>query len=70
MTILEATVRGGQLVLDSAVPLPDGTRVQIRVEPAGTDPLIFLAENAVGTGLRDLADGHDHYVYGTPHETK
>lgn len=27
MTILEATVHGGQLVLDSAVPLPDGTRM-------------------------------------------
>lgn len=68
MTILEATVRGGQLVLDSAVPLPDGTRVQVRVEAAETDPLMFLAENAAPTGLRDLADRHDHYIYGTPGE--
>lgn len=70
MTILEATVRGGQLMLDSAVPLPDGTRVQVRVEAADVDPLLFLAENAVATGLRDLADQHDHYIYGTPAEPK
>lgn len=68
MTILEATVRGGQLVLDSAIPLPDGTRVQVRVESAEADPLMFLAENAAPTGQRDLADRHDHYIYGTPRE--
>jgi hypothetical protein len=70
MTVLEATVRGGQLVLDTAVPLPDGTRVQVRVEPAVADPLLFLGDNAVPTGLRDLADRHDHYIYGTPPELK
>jgi hypothetical protein len=70
MTILEATVRDGQLVLGCAVPLPDRTRVQVRVEAATADPLMFLAENAVATGLRDLADRHDHYIYGTPPEPK
>lgn len=66
MTILEATVRAGQLVLDSALSLPDGTRVQVRLEPTQIDPLLFLAENAVATGVRDFADEHDHHVYGTP----
>ncbi|HEV7226266.1 MAG TPA: hypothetical protein VGN42_26400 [Pirellulales bacterium] len=66
MTILEATVRSGQLVLDSALSLPDGTRVQVRLEPSQTDPLLFLAENAVATGIPDLADQHDHHIYGTP----
>ena len=70
MTILAATVQGGQLVLDGAVPLPDGTRVQVRVEPAEADPLLFLAENALPAELHDLADRHDHYVYGTLPEPK
>ena len=70
MTILEATVRGGQLILDSAVPLPDGTRVQVQVQAAETDPLLFLADNGQATGVRDLADQHNHYIYGTPPETK
>ena len=70
MTIVEATVRDGQLVLDAAVPFPDGTRVHVRVEPADADPLLFLAENAVATGVRDLADQHNHYIYGTPPEQK
>jgi hypothetical protein len=68
MTVVEATVRGGQLVLDSALPLPDGTRVQVRIEAEAADPLLFLADNAVPTGLRDLADRHDHYIYGAPAE--
>lgn len=66
MQVHEAVIQGGQLVLESPLPFPDGTRVQVRVEPATSDPLLFLAENAVNTGVTDLAEQHDHYVYGTP----
>jgi hypothetical protein len=32
--------------------------------------LLRLARHAIRTGIRDLADEHDHYVYGTPKRTK
>lgn len=66
MTVCEAVVQKGQLVLPSPLPLPDGTRVTVRVEPADDDPLLFLAKNAVDLGITDFADEHDHYIYGSP----
>lgn len=69
MTVRDAVTKGGQLVLDVPLPFPDGTRVKIQVETE-EDPLLFLAKNAVSTGITDLADQHDHYIYGTPKEPK
>ena len=65
MTLRDAVTKGGQLVLEVPLPFPDGTRVKVRVEADG-DPLLFLANNAVATGVADLAEQHDHYIYGTP----
>jgi predicted nucleic acid-binding protein len=65
MFVRDAIIRGGQVILEPPLPLQDGTRVQVRVEPGGTDPLLFLAENAVATGVADLAEQHDRYIYGT-----
>jgi hypothetical protein len=65
MTVRDAVVKGGQLVLEAPLSLPDGTRVKVRLESADTDPLLFLAEHAVDTEITDRAEQHDHYVYGT-----
>jgi excisionase family DNA binding protein len=35
-------------------------------EPGVQDPLLTLAELAVETGIKDLAQNHDHYLYGVP----
>jgi hypothetical protein len=66
MTVRSGTVSGGQLVLSEPLPLPDGTKVVIRVEAAQDNPLLFIAKNAVDLGVDDSADEHDHYIYGSP----
>ena len=72
----QGKVTNGVVVLDDGVKLPDGTVV--RVEPVGdadrpNAPAGSLAERllrfagAAGAGLpEDLAENHDHYLYGTP----
>jgi hypothetical protein len=32
----------------------------------GKDPLLSLKDIAVDTGIEDLAEHHDHYLYGVP----
>jgi hypothetical protein len=32
----------------------------------GRDPLLDLKNMAVETGIKDLAEHHDHYLYGVP----
>lgn len=32
----------------------------------GKDPLFGLKDIAVETGIKDLAEHHDHYLYGVP----
>lgn len=67
--VFEASVQGGQLVLSSLLPFPDGTKVRVRVERPDDDPLLFMGSNAVQSGVTDLADRHEHYIYGTPPTT-
>lgn len=44
-----------------------GTRkVRSKTAIPGSDPAFRLHELAVKTGIRDLAEQHDHYIYGTP----
>ena len=66
-------IKGGTIVLDPGVELPEGQRVSIRVEmptPAADsvidDPLLALPDLAVETGVDDLATNIDHYLYGHP----
>jgi hypothetical protein len=72
-------VKKGKLVLQAPLPLADGTEVQIHVKlknskpsvkKTDVDPLLWAAEHAVDTGLTDMADEHDHYIYGTPKRKK
>ena len=69
-------VEKGVVVVDDAVTLPDGLRVTIepsRGEETALDEngqtlgqkLMRHAGKAVGLPT-DLAENHDHYLYGTP----
>lgn len=66
-------VRGGAIVLDPGVDLPEGSVVRIELEPSersrrdeSADPLFRMAELAVDTGIKDLSTNIDHYLYGHP----
>jgi hypothetical protein len=65
-------VKNGVIVLENGTPLQEGTRVQVIVPdslPQGEtvgQRLLKLAGIA-GDGLpEDLAENHDHYLYGRP----
>lgn len=53
---------------------PDAVRNALGKEPfrpsppraSGDDPLVRIHELAVETGIKDLAQHHDHYLYGLP----
>ncbi len=70
-------VRNGVVVLDEPVELPDGAAVRVELaeeQPAceePREPMPTLAErlkDVIGTveGPPDLAENHDHYLYGVP----
>jgi hypothetical protein len=73
---LHGQVRGGVIVFDPPVTLPEGAEVQVQVmqspaELATAEPksLYERLKPFVGAarGLpADLAAQHDHYLYGTP----
>jgi hypothetical protein len=64
-------IENGQIAFDEPVTLPEGAQVQVEIMQSGADqPTIWdrLLEIA-GTveGLPpDMAENHDHYLYGTP----
>jgi hypothetical protein len=71
-------VEKGVVVLDDPVILPEGMKVQIEPAPTGQlevaadfnsetlgQKLLKHAGKAVGLP-HDLAENHDHYLYGTP----
>lgn len=68
---LEGTIVNGVVVLDNHPDLPDGTRVEVAVkeeqEKASTLGQRLLKLAGIAKGLpSDLAQQHDHYLYGTP----
>jgi hypothetical protein len=68
--IYRGHVKSGQIVLDEPVELEEGMAVQVELltEQKGKT-LTERFKNIVGKaeGLPDdLAENHDHYVYGTP----
>jgi hypothetical protein len=38
----------------------------VQVDEPEEHPLTWIAKHAINTGITDLADEHDHYIYGTP----
>lgn len=78
-TNLKAIYENGVLRLEEPLPLPEGTEVDVSVSFAqtengqnlqkagaqGWDALTqLLDECAIDTGVSDLAQQHDHYLYG------
>ena len=73
---LHGQVRGGVIVFDPPVALPEGAAVQVQVvearaEPAAGQPLSLYERLKPFVGAAkglpaDLAAQHDHYLYGTP----
>ncbi len=65
-------VKGGAVVLESGVELPEGADVRIEIRSTAVsdsgerDPLARMADLAVETEIRDLATNVDHYLYGHP----
>lgn len=69
-------IENGVAVLDGGVRLPEGTPVEIApletapVEPPNTpivdDPFYRIYELAMPSGIPDLAENIDHYLYGHP----
>jgi hypothetical protein len=64
-------VKNGQILLDEPALLPEGAEVNIEVvengEPQPTiwEKLLKLAGTVEGLPP-DMAENHDHYLYGTP----
>ncbi len=63
-------VKGGVVVFDSEVELPEG--IEVRVEPVVSPPRRTLAEQlgdligSVPDLPPDMAEQHDHYLHGAP----
>ncbi|MBN1395037.1 MAG: hypothetical protein JW959_08435 [Pirellulales bacterium] len=69
--IYRGRIENGMAVLEGDARPADGTIVDVvPVEPAAArdeaDPLYRLLEFAVPTGIPDLAENLDHYLYGHP----
>ena len=76
----KAIYENGVLRLKEPLPLPEGAQVDITVtsqednddrargmEDQSWDALTqLLADCAIDTGVTDLAQQHDHYLYGIP----
>ncbi len=64
-------IENGVAVLEGNARLPEGTPVEIvPIEPTAAspedDPFYRVYELAVPTGIPDLAENIDHYLYGHP----
>ncbi len=63
-------VQGNVIVLDAAPDLPEGTRVRVVPIPckaASSLGEMLLSFAGCVHGLPDdMAENHDHYLYGTP----
>ncbi|MBU4271656.1 MAG: hypothetical protein KKE86_00365 [Planctomycetes bacterium] len=64
-------IANGVAVLEGDVRLPDGTRVEIvPIASSGMspedDPFYRIYELAEPSGIPDLAENIDHYLYGHP----
>jgi predicted DNA-binding antitoxin AbrB/MazE fold protein len=68
--IYRGHIQNGVVVLDEDVKLPDGTEVHVEAIPGRLRKT--LAERfqdvigAVNDLPSDIAENHDHYLYGTP----
>lgn len=67
-------VKNGQIAFDEPVELPEGSEVNVEIvqngdgKPRIWDKLRELAGTVEGLPP-DMAENHDHYLYGTPAKT-
>jgi hypothetical protein len=61
MTTYVGAVKGGRVELEPSCTLPDGTIVRIEPIENSSDPADGLGDEAVPTGVADLASQHDHH---------
>ena len=67
-------VKDGQILLDEPVALPEGAEVQVELlknddgQPTIWQQLLELAGTVEGLPA-DMAENHDHYLYGVPKKT-
>jgi len=71
----QGKVFGGKVILPPEANLPDGTEVRVEpIEPSPADEPVMkklLALAGIAKGLpEDLAENHDHYLYGRPKRSK
>jgi hypothetical protein len=67
--VLRGQIHNGVVVFEGQVPLPEGTKVEVKpVEtpeiPVEDDPMYRIGELAIHTGIPNLARNIDHYLYG------
>lgn len=73
MSIITATVENNVIKLPAGMHLPDGTPVRVETltdtarKPFGERYAKFIG--AVKGAPTDLAENHDHYLYGAPKRT-
>jgi hypothetical protein len=66
-TELHGTVQNGVIVLETNLSLPEGTRVKVLLDDGTTLAQRLQKFKGCAQGLPDdLAENHDHYLYGTP----
>ena len=72
---LEGRIHEGTVIFDAPVSLPEGTRVRVEPVNVQTDAsvdgqsMLEILGDVVGSIddlPSDLAEQHDHYLYGTP----
>jgi hypothetical protein len=71
--IYRGTVKGNVVMLEPGAQLPEGTPVHVETdETGGNDSAacgsdsFLMGEQAIETGIDDLATNADHYLYGHP----
>lgn len=67
-----ATVTNDMIKLPPGVHLEDDTQVIILPQPKKRVSFADRYKDiigAAGSGMNDLAENHDHYLYGTPKKT-
>lgn len=71
MNTVEAIYEKGVFRPVGKVDLRDGERVEISIRSdLDRDPAETLHEFAIDTGVSDLAENIDHYLYGLPKQTE
>jgi hypothetical protein len=72
MKNIKAVYDGKRVKLLEPVDLPANTPLEVIVKKKQTrkkqtqDPWDSLGDNAIDLGINDLAEQHDHYLYGVP----